>query len=538
MPTITTTTTSSDAYGTSTVTSTQSTPDPVVAQPILAPPESHDGAIITVQTYKFASTTDRDSFVSGLNSMLIHLNLKKDNAIRSYIYETDALGFELVSTFPSPADFEAASSAYEKFTVLTSLMGTPGFSVRGVWGGNTAPIKATLDEWNKVPCMELLIGSADSLFFTDGKAHDNFSFGAVGVVDAGTPELMDAFVEEMTKIKFIFNHREATWAMIRISPSAAQMVFMHRSKEDGIAYVTKDDASDILAPMREIRNQIKSFGGHLIGNHSDPDVVAALGGWPTFFPAKALGGVWGGEQYIYIAKANFDTTALRDEALANTVKVNWAAGASTFASFPVGQTSSLSIHVAGDTASQKACQASYAGDADLIAGLEKMDHIQGYLAGNRQAGMTGDMAGWSAAANLSIIDAKIMWTKTNGCTVTDKSLFALGEVTYKTPEDMAALYDGFADHALNVDTKTIAAHWRLTGSKVMSFETFESCEDWFKTDDYRNKMDPEIWSHIKSATYYISGHITPEARKRIDGWTAAPWCNIVYTQLSGKVAWN
>jgi len=51
-------------------------------------------------------------------------------------------------------------------------------------------------------------------------------------------------------------------------------------------------------------------------------------------------------------------------------------------------------------------------------------------------------------------------------------------------------------------------------------------------------MDPEIWNHIKSATYYISGHITPEAKKRIDGWTAAPWCNIVYTQLSGKVAWN
>lgn len=407
-------------------------------------------------------------------------------------------------------------------------------------GELTARTREILTRWDSVPgfnivACESVVAYADQS--CSGLAHD--ATAAYGRFTHASEAACDAYLAECKATATVWMARSNVVAHAKVSATESAHLWFLRSKADTVAWLRSDLQTPYFEPLIALIPGIPKFGGVVCGNTSDPEIAAGLAPWTTWKPSPIVSGSLGGSQYSFLQKACFKTPAARDAALeALKTGLDGDKQGGCYFGCPIGDSQAFLVHYAADEAGNKAIQAGFSGNPDLLGHFldGNVTHLPHYNAGNVQNTWATEIEGWS--------DAIPAITDTGAPLVCYREGGAFGPDAFSIIQECqfndAAGYQVFIDvmsttDVCNEPTKYNFAAWKTSSTTLTALFTFATSDDWVECNKSFFPHAEKIAGAMKKAEAYVSGPISEAAQAGMDGWAEAPWCDIIKVERNGKM---
>jgi len=540
MPTITTTVTSAQATGAvTTVTTTEATPESVAAA---CAPQLGNIAKGNVMQRQYQTFTTQAAMAEWVERYELVLGMSRLRGGTSYCYVAQKGPLEIVysAVYTSEADFMWIESTFAKDETIQRLMGegTSPTAEAIIVGAITPAMQARCDAWDAAPGWSVKAYTNPEFMFCDGTPMTNDSLAAVSDFEFNTPEECDAFLAVGATFYQCIAIRCTELLVVKVNPTTIKYSWTFKTAADFVDFVTSDHQMAAMAPIIQMIPTAKTFGGVCFGNTVDPAVLSALSGWPTWNYGPLLCGSLGGQTYQHLQKITYKSMAARDTAYA-ALKASTMGGpghGGAYFGIKVGESSIWCIHYAKNEADNKATQAGYGGDPALMAATKDIIACPTFQGGNKQKTWMTDLQGWSEAIPSLIMQTFPQVFASSSGEYGPDALVFLAEMEFKDADGWDKYADIMADpETFNSSPKMWVQGWRTSSTTGTYATTFSNVQDWVEHNKVFAKHAEAMGSLYESMTCYATGNITPEAKALCDFWNQAPWCNVIFAELAGKI---
>lgn len=564
MPTTTTTVTSTGAGGTTTTTTTESIPEPPSTAAAPFPSMCH-GRIIMGQFFRFENTADRDILNEALPSILALTNAQGG---QNFCYNAASSPTEITMFFIWDSD-ESFSTTEQLFgqteavkvstppratlvaglpplkpipvAIRQALIDAGKLTCEATFMGElSAKTREIITRWNSVPgfnivSCESVVAYADQSYC--GLAHD--ATAGYGRFTHASEAACDAYLAECKATATVWMARSNVLAHAKVSATESAHLWFLRSKADAVEFLCSDLQTSYFEPLIALIPGIPKFGGVVCGNTNDPEIAAGLAPWSTWKPCPLISGSLGGSHYSFLQKASFKTPAARDAALeALKTGLDGDKQGGCYFGCPLGDSQAFFVHYAANEAGNKAIQAGFSGNPDLLGHFldGNIAHLPHYSAGNVQNTWATELQGWGDAIPAITDTGSPLVCYREGGSFSSDAFTIIQEVQFND----AAGYQVFIDvmsspGVLNEPTKHNFAGWKTSSNTLTFLATFATSDDWVEINKSYFPHAEKIAGAFKKSEAYISGPVSDAAQAALDAWAEAPWCEIFKVVRNGKM---